>query len=157
MTLEDQYRRYFPVIREKCRRMVGADEAQDIAQETFMRLWKSGPIDADAREVTAWVYRVATRLSIDALRRRPRTDDDAAARALPGPTALEQATASRQQLQQLLARVPADLLELAVLTRVDGLTQPEAGEVLGVTDRTVRRQLDKLDALLGALRQEASP
>jgi DNA-directed RNA polymerase specialized sigma24 family protein len=54
--LELAYRRCFPVIREKCRRMLGdAGAADDVAQETFMKLWKSRFVDADPRTLAAWV------------------------------------------------------------------------------------------------------
>ena len=43
------------------------------------------------------------------------------------------------------------------LDRVDGLTQPESAEVLGISERTVRRMLTRLDARLAALRAEVHP
>ena len=50
--------------------LLACNEAQDVAQETFIRLWKSGLDLEDARRVAAWVYRTATHLSVDRIRRK---------------------------------------------------------------------------------------
>jgi len=153
-SVEGVYRRYFPLIREKCRSMLADnEEAQDVAQDTFIRLWKSGLALNDARRVSAWVYRTATHLAVDRLRRRKGPEQRIEADV---PIAGADARVElRQQLERLAQRIPADELELAFLSRLDGLTQPECAEVLGVSERTVRRMLTKLDervAALGALR-----
>jgi RNA polymerase sigma-70 factor (ECF subfamily) len=61
---------------------------------------------------------------------------------------------TRQLLERLAAKIPAYELELAFLDRVDGLTQPESAEVLGISERTVRRMLTRLDERLAALKAE---
>ncbi len=154
--VEGVYRRYFAPIREKCRSMLAdGEEAQDVAQETFIRLWKSRVNLSDPRRVTAWVYRTATHLAVDRLRRRknrPEQRQEADAEVPADDTRL----AVRQQLEHLAARLPADELELAFLTRLDGLTQPECAEVLGVSERTVRRMLTRLDERIEKLRAEGA-
>jgi RNA polymerase sigma-70 factor (ECF subfamily) len=137
------------MIREKCRSMLkDGDEAQDVAQETFVRLWKSGlPLD-DVRRVSSWVYRTATHLAVDRLRRHAiGTEVRGVETDVEGVSADTQIL-HRQLLTQLAAKLPRDELELAILTRVDGLTQPETAEVLGVSERTVRRMLVRLDTRL---------
>lgn len=152
-SVEDVYRRYFPLIREKCRSMLAdAEEAQDVAQDTFIRLWKSGLPLSDGRRVSAWVYRTATHLAVDRLRRRrsgteQRIEADAPVSGGDGRIEV------RQQLMRLAQHIPADELELAFLSRLDGLTQPECAEVLGVSERTVRRMLTKLDERVAALKE----
>jgi DNA-directed RNA polymerase specialized sigma24 family protein len=48
--LVDTYRQYFPLIVRKCRRMLGSvHEAQDVAQEAFLRLHGVDPPLTDAR------------------------------------------------------------------------------------------------------------
>ncbi|MFT3842773.1 MAG: sigma-70 family RNA polymerase sigma factor [Myxococcaceae bacterium] len=151
-TVEGVYRRYFPLIREKCRStLADSEEAQDVAQDTFIRLWKSGLPLADARKVSAWVYRTATHLAVDRLRRRkgPEQRIEADAPVAGGEARVE----VREQLERLARQIPADELELAFLTRLDGLTQPECAEVLGVSERTVRRMLTKLDERVAALKE----
>src|SRR6476660_9181118 len=67
--VKEAYRRYFPMIVRKSGRMLrGSSEAQDLAQETFLRLWKSRLDLRDAAATTAWLYRTCTRLALDRLR-----------------------------------------------------------------------------------------
>lgn len=142
--LDEHYRRFFPLIREKCRRMLtDGDEAQDVAQETFIRLWQKGPSLADPRHATAWAYQTSTRLAVDMLRRRAaRGANPAASEAAPGP---DEALAARQLIEALAGAVGEGELEAAILARVDGLSQLEVAEVLGVSERTVRRLLTRFD------------
>lgn len=150
------YTRFFPLLREKCRRMlIDNDEAQDVAQETLVRFWRAGVPTGDVRRVTAWLYRTSTHLAVDRLRRRSTQAPEDAAPPVEAP-GLEAGAASRQLLSRLAAEVPADELEAAVLDRLDGLTQPEAAEVLGVSERTVRRLLSRFDARAAALQAEVA-
>lgn len=147
------YQRYFPLIRQKCRRMLGdPDTAQDLAQDTFVRLWRARLPEQDTRRVTGWIYQTATRLAIDHLRARAVRDATPASEATAdGPHA---ALAARRLLARVAADAPRDELECALLARLDGLTQPEAAEVLGVSERTVRRLLERFDARTAHLRGE---
>ena len=63
-----QFSRVFAV----ARRMVGNDaDAEDIAQDVFLRLWRKPPDLSDERALlSTWLYRVAANLSIDRLRRK---------------------------------------------------------------------------------------
>ena len=148
----------YPLIREKCRRMLSdPDEAEDVAQETFIRLWRSELRDAAPAPLTAWVYRTATRLAIDRLRAR-RDQREAHAQLRENSEeghALEGASEARQELELLARKIPARELEVAMLHRLDGLTQPRVAEVAGISERSVRRLLEKLDARLERLRAEA--
>ena len=150
------YRRYFPVIRAKCRRMlVDSASADDVAQETFMKLWKSRFLNADPRTQAAWVYRTSTRIAIDQLRERARRPGegvaDEVASAAPRP---DDALAMRQILEKLAAVLPRRELEIALLHRLDELTQEEIATVAQVSARTVRRCLERLDQRLATLGKE---
>lgn len=163
-SVEQTYRKYFGLIRAKCRRVLGdGHEAEDVAQETFIRFWQNRrDIATDPRSSAAWIYRTATRLSIDQLRRRraaPRED------SLPSPSEAgnpEDSLAARRAIAELVTELAPEELEVAVLCRLDGLGQREIAEVTGVSEHTVRRLLQRVDERLGrwaeahALR-EASP
>ncbi len=105
----------------------------------------------------AWLYRTCTRLAIDTLRSRARTtltDDPSRDEAWPGGVAIDTALHARRLVHTLCKRVDADELETAVLCRVDGLSQLEAAAVLGVSERTVRRLLERFDAHVKQWREE---
>lgn len=153
--LDSTYRRYFPIIRAKCARMLGdGDEAQDVAQETFVRLWQSGMAAEDPRRITAWIYRTSTHLAVDRLRRRRfQADAPAPEPHVDGP---EDRVHARRELARLASSLPAAELAVAVLARLDGLGQEEIAEVTGVSARTVRRMLRRFDDRTAPLRKEAA-
>lgn len=144
----------FPVIRAKCARMLGrGEDAADVAQETFVRLCESGILDREPAVRLAWIYRTSTRLAVDLLRRR-RLGIEALAEQADAPAnhpAADDVLSARQQLAAVAGSVSSRELEVAILCRVDGLTQPEAAEVCGISERTVRRLLGRLDERLVSL------
>lgn len=64
--------RHLPRILGLTRRMLGDDaEAEDVAQEAMLRLWRhAGDYDPTRAKLSTWLYRVASNLSIDKLRGR---------------------------------------------------------------------------------------
>lgn len=156
LDVSQAYRRYFPVIREKCSRMLrDPAEAQDVAQETFMRLWSDRASLRNADGVASWIYRTSTRLAVDRFRRSSREGVSLAAEDLIGQTDVgaEGRLESRQLLARLAERIPAAELEVAILSRVDGLSHEEIASVVGSSDRTVRRLLQKFESRIARLRE----
>jgi RNA polymerase sigma-70 factor (ECF subfamily) len=152
--MDELYRRYFPLVREKCRRMLAdPSDAQDVAQETMMRLWKSDVKRLPPAQLICWLYRTSTHLAIDALRRDSRRSFEAVP-DVASPERLDERLHHRRLLASVARRLPSQELEVALLHRVDGLGQQELAEVLGISERTVRRLLAKVDARLERLRQE---
>jgi RNA polymerase sigma-70 factor (ECF subfamily) len=149
-TITDTYRTYFPLLQRKCSRMLGdSSEAQDIAQETFMRLCQGGPWDQDVRTVTAWLYRTSTRLAIDRMRARTRQRTDIAGGRLdelPSDESAERSLDAQRAWQQLARDVPERELSVVLLTRLDGMSQEEVAEITGLHARTIRRILARFDA-----------
>jgi RNA polymerase sigma-70 factor (ECF subfamily) len=148
----------------KCRRLLGqAEEAEEAAHESFARLLQAGPAwtdERDTRVVMAWLYKTCTRLCIDRLRKRRKLagqaelDAPVAGAMLGCRASIEDALTARRLVARMSAEVAPDELEAVVLCRVDGLSQPEASAVLGVSDRTVRRLLERFDASTAQLRKE---
>ena len=158
--LEELYQRYFPLLREKCRRMVRDEhDAEDLAQETFVRFWRDRARVEQAPAAVAWLYRTSTRLAIDKLRRgRLRLLVDATTledALLAGPAFNPEAQAAVQAvLGRLATRLSVDEIELAIFQWLDGMSQAEMAAVTGVSDRTVRRRLRSLEEKIAVLRKE---
>ncbi len=157
-SLDEIYRRYFPAIREKCRRMLtDAEEAQDVAQETFIKLWRSGQVAEDPDRLLAWAYRTSTRLAIDRLRRRALHTRAVRESSPQSPASQHDTLSAQQQLARVAAKLSSDDLEVLVLERLDGLTQEEVARVVGTSHRTVRRMISRANERLEKLRQELGP
>jgi RNA polymerase sigma-70 factor, ECF subfamily len=154
------YRRVFPMVLAKCRRLLRGDaEANDVVQEVFVRLWQHRELVEDHQALTAWLYCTSTRLVIDRARRRAfgRESLGHLQAVLEGRVETDSETllASRERLQSVLSACPAAELEAAILSRVDRLSHPEIAEVLGVSERTVRRLLTRFDDSVRLLEESA--
>ena len=147
------YRSFVAPVRAKCRRLLGdTSAAEDATQETFLRMLRAAPelaTTTDARVVLAWLYRTCTRISIDVLReRRRRPVDFASEETVTCGVDLGAALEARSALARIADGTPDDELAAVVLCRVDALTQPEAAAVLNISERTVRRLLERFDERL---------
>lgn len=111
-------------------------EAEDVAQEALIRLWKIAPDwQADRARVTTWLYRVTANLCTDRLRKRRTTPlDDVAEPADPAPGAAEgmQQRSRMQALQAALMQLPDRQRQAVVLRHLEGLANPEIAAILEV-------------------------
>lgn len=129
--------RHVPWLVAFARRSLNGDmaEAEDIAQETMLRLWRAAPDwQPGAAQVRHWLYRVAANLATDRLRRRGRarplgpTDDpaDPAATPLAGMIAADRA----QALRAALADLPERQRQAVVLRHLEGLGNPQIAQIM---------------------------
>jgi RNA polymerase sigma-70 factor (ECF subfamily) len=116
-------------------RMTGdAAEAEDIAQETFLRLWDKAPQwRPGGPGVSAWLTRVAMNLSLDRLRRRRFASDapvpERADEALGADEAIEQDEA-HAAVRACIAALPERQRAAIVLTYYEELANRAAAETL---------------------------
>ena len=134
-------------------RIVGTrEEAEDLAQETFLRLHRAGhlwdrPRRTDDRQhnIRGWLYRVASNLAYNALRsegRRLRRQEETARQATvttrgeDDPVELVVRTDERQAVRRTLATLPQQQAQLLLL-RHAGLSYRELAETLGVAPGSI--------------------
>lgn len=114
-------------------------EAEDVTQEALLRLWKIAPDwrSGEAR-VSTWLYRVAVNLCTDRQRQGRRRaapmGDDLPDAADPAPSAEArlQDDARLQALNLALAALPGRQREAVVLRHIEGLSNPEIADILGI-------------------------
>lgn len=133
------------------------EDARDVAQGVFLRLWRVlQRFDLDRRFDT-WLYRITVNAAIDQLRERgPRgllqpLPDDAGDR-LPDGRPGQDAAVDRGTLQKAFLRLAAGLAPKQratfVLKEIEGLSTAEVARALGVTESTVRNHLLQARRLL---------
>jgi RNA polymerase sigma-70 factor (ECF subfamily) len=144
-------------------RMLGdRAEAEDVAQEAMLRLWRIAP---DWRQgeakVSTWLYRVVANLCIDRRRKTrsvgldtvPEPPDDT-----PGAEAGLQQAARATALDQALLQLPDRQRQAVVLRHLQGLSNPEIAEVMDMSVEAVEsltaRGKKALAALLAGRRAE---
>jgi RNA polymerase sigma-70 factor (ECF subfamily) len=155
-------RRITPRVMGYAARMLGGDraEAEDVAQETMLRLWRMAPEWRQGEtKVTTWAYRVATNLCIDRQRTRARRGQ-VALDAVPDPADDGPSAEGRLQeagrlaaLEAALADLPDRQRQAVVLRHIEGLTNPEIAAVMEIGIEAVEsltaRGKRALAALLG--------
>lgn len=116
-------------------------EAEDVAQEAMLRLWKIAP---DWRQgeakVTTWLYRVVTNLCTDRLRKRRDVALDAVAEPDDGQASVAQGMIEAQRVAALtaaLATLPERQRQAVVLRHLEGATNPEIAQVLEISIEAV--------------------
>ncbi len=115
--------------------------AQDVAQETFLRLYLFHRRHPDRIVTPPWVFTVARRVSTDLMRRRgPVRSVPDIERAAPG--SLEMPLAA-MTVHDVLGRLPWDDRVCLYLFYYVGLTSQEIGEHLGIPAATVRARLHR--------------
>lgn len=111
-------------------------EAEDVAQEAMLRLWKQAASwDAGRAQAATWVYRVVANLCTDRLRKRRETgldEVDVPADPSAGIEARLQDAARLDALQAALLRLPDRQRQAVVLRHIEGLANPEIAEILDV-------------------------
>jgi RNA polymerase sigma-70 factor, ECF subfamily len=141
------------VARTALRLLGNRQDAQDAAQEVFLRLHRRlGQID-DSRNVPGWLYRVTVNVCNDILRKRTNAGSLEDAR-LSVPSSAE-ADHGREQQRKLIADALRTLpeKERAALTLRDleGLSTKEVAQILGSSEATVRSQVSAARLKIGKI------
>jgi RNA polymerase sigma-70 factor (ECF subfamily) len=132
---QDIERRLRPYV---TRRVASPGDVEDILQEIFVRIHRGLSALRDGESFGGWVYRIAQSCIGDAARARARTPlqlvDEMPEMAAPTDDASDNLEDELGACVALfVARLPAPYREAVTLTELEGLTQKEAAELLGVT------------------------
>lgn len=143
-----------------CLRMVGdRHEAEDLSQETFIRAYRHIAQFDHNRKFSTWVFRIATNLSIDFLRRKkpsvsldaeiPGTDGltlnsmlpDSDAGARPDERMIR--TEMEQRVQREIAKLPEKYRSAVILKYVEDLSLKEIGDIMDLPIGTVKTRIHR--------------
>lgn len=134
-------------------------DADELAQETFLRLWQqAGSYRPGTVRLTTWLHRIAHNAAVDRLRRR-RGEARAAPGAVPGhstgnpcatagpageptldtrdPESLAAAAETGRLLERAIAALPPSQRAALLLCQVQGFSNREAAQILGQSARGV--------------------
>ncbi|HOM99503.1 MAG TPA: sigma-70 family RNA polymerase sigma factor [Acidobacteriota bacterium] len=140
------------------------DRAVDLCQETFVRVYRNADRYEGKYQFSTWLYRIATNLAIDELRRRERkgrcflhnvlgwVHPDRPTLVLPD-TRQDPEQAFRQKerlhrLEQALGALDGKYRLPFLLKEVEGLSYEETADVLGISSGTVKSRIHRAKLML---------
>lgn len=137
---------YTPPLMRFCFRYLDSqDEAEDVVQESFLRVLGSDAVPANFR---AWIYKIARNRCLDVIRSRGRRIDDQempeASRINADLTGCLTRLVRREQrahLRQALAELPENHREVLHLRYVEDLSRADIAQVLDLDEKIVKSRL----------------
>ena len=152
-TVDDAFQRaaeelWMPVYRFALALTNDLGEADDVAQEAFVRLWRTRTTIDWSRPVIGWLLVAARRVALDRFRRLAR--ELRLRPAPPVPVGLDAATVERfVDLQGQLAELTSAERAAILLSAVEGWSTAEIGAALGISSGAVRAASSRGRAKLG--------
>ena len=130
-------------------------DARDVCQEVWLKVWQELPGFRGDSKFTTWLHPIATRKSLDHLRKRrrwfdrflPFGDGESAQTRVPEPAVTDDAgkqaegAERRAELQAALAALPPKLRAVLALREVEGLSYEEIAAAVAVPTGTVMSRL----------------
>jgi RNA polymerase sigma-70 factor (ECF subfamily) len=153
------FREHYGRILRVTRRVLQRDsEAEEVCADVFLRLYRSGPGVAADGLVGGWLYRTATRASIDALRANRRRgteelEDDRGVHGedpAEGPLTLLLRQERIGEVRDVLAKLKVEKAQVLLL-RHSGLTYQEIAQAMQVDVHSVGTKLARAEAEFSAL------
>lgn len=155
-----------PVVNLAVRLLGNRADAEEVAQETFLRLYQHPPHLGPSSKLFTWLYRVAVNLCMDRLRKQSRTppmdsldlpsgpesDEPLAGKvadpASRSPRETAAGTETAAAVRRAVASLPEDLRAPLVLSALEELPHAEIAHILEISPKAVERRLSRARALL---------
>lgn len=120
-------------------------EAEDVVQDTLIRLWENAALWTPDARIGTWLHRVCYNRSVDTLRRRRSFVDEGVLEALPDtaeqPDVQLIESQAAHSLRDAIERLPARQRTAILLFHYQDFPQREAAEVMGVSETAFESML----------------
>lgn len=170
-TLYEQFRR--PIHAYIYRLLGNQEDADDVTQEVFIRACTSWDSLHERDHLSPWLYRIATNLCVDILRRRKRiswwpltlrgrqdeqgedilNDDMSAILAHSGGIP---EIAEREHIQQALHSIPVEYATVLVLHAAQGIPYQEVAKIVGISPNAAATRISRAKKMFAEQYQRIS-
>jgi len=140
------------------------DVAEDLAEETWLRLVAHAPRLADDTRLAPWLFTVARNLYVSYCRSRLLDYDARASLHLwparqvePSPFEMASASQLHEQIEVALAALPGPYREALLLVAFEGLAPGEAAEICQVSPQAMRQRLSRARDMLAKKLDASAP
>jgi RNA polymerase sigma-70 factor (ECF subfamily) len=133
-----------------------SDTAEDLLQETFLRVWRKRAEFKNIASFSTWIYTIAGNLARSEWRRRkrwrmlrigPSRNDEEAAIELPdagiGPDLIVENRVAIEELTKEVHKLPDRYREVVILRDIQGMTYEEIAGIVQVPVGTVKSRLNR--------------
>ena len=149
-SFEEVVRRTYRHVYTQALRLVGdSKDAEDVAQDAYVRAWRGLEGFRGEAQFETWLYRIVANAAMNHLRKRRRFGDlmvepeDGPAVEIPSTARTEDEAVDRRQLEEALGALPLSLRTVVVLKDVYGLSCQEIGDRIGVSEGAVKVRLHR--------------
>ncbi len=161
LTVSEVYERFRRPIHSYIFRLLGSQEdADDITQEVFIRVFNAWDDLYDRENLSAWLYKIATNLCVDLMRRRKRISwwplTRRKANGEQGENRFEEENsylpadnggipeiAERDHIRQALASMPRDYAVALVLNAAQGVSYQEIAVIVGISPNAAATRISR--------------
>jgi RNA polymerase sigma-70 factor, ECF subfamily len=143
-------RTYRQVYTQALRLVDDRQDAEDVTQEAFLRVFRGLAGFRGEAQFETWLYRIVANTAMSYLRRRQRFGavlaepaEDGRQRDVASDVRVDELTVDRDELVKALGTLPPSLRTVVVLKDVYGLSCEEIGEQIGTTEGAVKVRLHR--------------
>lgn len=154
---QELFERYNKLILNVCYRLIGnKDEAEDVTQDVFLKIFRSARHFKQRSRVSTWIYRIAINCSLNQLRRKKyqrwlsldfQTESPEPAGFEPCSDDCPERAVHQQEQEKIVLKainsLPADQRVALVLQRYDGLSCQEIATIVGCSVGAVQARLHR--------------
>jgi RNA polymerase sigma-70 factor (ECF subfamily) len=143
--MEALYHQYKRRVFGLCHRIAGTGDAEEVAQEVFVRVFRGlGSFRGDSALGT-WIYRLAVNAALSHVARRGKRTEvgDEVLDTVAGPDDVRRDPRLSERVETAMARLPAGYRAILVLHDIEGLSHEECAAILDCRVGTSKSQLHK--------------
>jgi len=157
------YEEFYPKILHYLKRMVGDNDADDVAQEVFDKISRNLDDFKGEAKISTWIYRIATNAALDKLKSLPYKRStagplaplpveiidmkkDATATIKNKPQSPDQKLIRNEMsecIREFVDNLPADYRTIIILNELEGFTNKEIADILQVSLDTAKIRLHR--------------
>jgi RNA polymerase sigma-70 factor (ECF subfamily) len=152
--MEMLYHQYKRRVFGMAHRIVGPNDAEEVAQEVFVRVYRGLAAFRGDSALSTWIYRLTVNASLSYLARRGRRQEvpaDDTITEVAAPPVAERDPGLAARIETALGQLPAGYRAILVLHDVEGLSHEECAAILECRVGTCKSQLHKARARMREL------